>query len=222
MTARTIAIDGPASSGKGTAARAVARALGHAYVDTGAIYRSVAWAARRRGVSWDDPQALGALAGSLDIGFAWDGERLVVTVDGEDVTDRIRTGEMGTGASAVSRHPSVRDALLALQRDLADQGGVVMDGRDIGTVVLPDAQLKVYLDASVDERARRRHAELRARGEEIGLEVIRKRIEARDRQDRERAVAPLRIADDAVVVDSTGRSPAEVVAEVIALARARG
>lgn len=222
MTARTIAIDGPASSGKGTAARAVARALGHAYVDTGAIYRAVAWSAARRGVSWDDAEALGALAAQLDLGFSWDGSRLVVSVDGQDVTDAIRTAEMGTGASAVSRHPQVRDALMDLQRGLAAKGGVVMDGRDIGTVVLPDADLKIYLDASVDERARRRHAELRARGEDVGLDAIRSTIEARDRQDRERAVAPLRVADDAVVVDSTGRSPESVVAEVIALARACG
>ncbi|HMV67426.1 MAG TPA: (d)CMP kinase, partial [Myxococcota bacterium] len=160
----TIAVDGPASSGKGTVARAVARALGYAYVDTGAMYRSVALVASRRGVGWDDEPALADLAAGLSFRFGWDGARLRVEVDGEDVTAAIRADTFGTGASRVSRLPRVRAALLDLQRALGAAGGVVMDGRDIGTVVLPAADLKVYLDADVHERARRRHAEIVGRG----------------------------------------------------------
>lgn len=217
-----IAVDGPGSSGKGTVARAVARALDYAYVDTGAMYRTVALVALRRGVDWDDAEAVAGLARGLDFAFRWDGDVLRVLVEGDDVTRDVRRDAIGTGASRVSRHPPVRDALLALQRDLAAKGGVVMDGRDIGTVVLPDAELKVYLDASLEERARRRHEELLRRGDTVKYQIVHDALEARDRRDSERDVAPLRPADDAVRLDSTEMTIRQVVERVLALAVARG
>lgn len=216
-----IAVDGPASSGKGTVARGVARALGYAYVDTGSMYRSVALFAAERGVDWSEAEAVAEVAASLCFDFAWDGDTLRVRVDGRDVTLEIRTGEMGIGASDVSAHPPVRAALLGLQRSMGAEGGVVMDGRDIGTVVLPEAELKVYLDASLAERARRRWAELVARGEEVERSVVERDLAERDRQDRERAVAPLKVAEDAVVVDTTSMSIDEAIEAVLSLARER-
>lgn len=217
-----IAIDGPASSGKGTVARAVAQLLGYRYVDTGAMYRAVALVAREHQLSWDDGPALGRLAARLRFDFAWDEDVLRVWVDGRDVTRTIRQDGMSIGASAVSRHPEVRNALLGLQRDLGAQGGVVMDGRDIGTVVLPGAELKVYLDASLDERARRRHEEIVRRGEVVHLDDVRANMDARDRQDASRDVAPLRVADDAIVVDTTDMTVPSVVRRIKELARERG
>lgn len=210
-----IAVDGPGSSGKGTVARKVAKALGYAYVDTGAMYRAVAVVARERGLDLDDAEGVAELARRLGFAFGWDGETLGVRVDGVDRTSDIRGAAVGLDASRVSRHPPVRDALLGLQRELAAAGGVVMDGRDIGTVVLPDADLKVFLDASLDERARRRHDELRQRGEAVSVDDVRRDLATRDKQDRERPVAPLRPADDAVILDSTGSSVEEVVATVL-------
>lgn len=215
----TITVDGPASSGKGTVARAVARELGYAYVDTGAMYRAVALCAERRGVSWEDEAALAALAAGLRFRFSWQGELLRVEVDGEDVTSEIRLDQYGTGASRVSRLAAVRLALLGLQRALGAAGGVVMDGRDIGTVVLPDAELKIYLDADVQVRAQRRYEEILRRGEEADLEQVLAAMVERDRLDMQRDVAPLRPADDAVVIDSTGRTPQAVTEQVLVLAK---
>ncbi|MEM6931139.1 MAG: (d)CMP kinase [Myxococcota bacterium] len=217
----TIAVDGPGSAGKGTVARSVARELGYRYVDTGAMYRAVAWAAHQRGVAWDDAEGAGAVARSVTIDFRWDGELQRVLCDSVDVTDAIRTAEMGAGASAVSVHPPVRDALLGAQRALGAGGGVVMDGRDIGTVVLPDADLKVFLDASLEERARRRHAELVARGRDVTLTEVTAALAARDDQDRNRAAAPLRKADDAISLDTTGLSIEQATQAVLRLARER-
>jgi cytidylate kinase len=214
-----IAVDGPGSSGKGTVARAVARALGYQYVDTGCMYRAVALLASRQGISWDEAEPLGALAAQLHFSFGWDGDVLRVAVDGEDVTSVLRRDEVGQGASRVSRHPSVRQALLGLQRSLGASGGVVMDGRDIGTVVLPDADLKIFLDADLAERARRRHEELLQRGEIVSLQEVQTALEARDRQDREREVAPLRPAPDAVLLDTTRMSISEVVSAIVSMAR---
>jgi cytidylate kinase len=219
----SIAIDGPASSGKGTVARGVARALHYHYVDTGAMYRAVALVALRRGVPWEDSEELGALASGLHFRFEWDDDDVLhVIVDGEDVTRAIREDALGTGASTVSRHPEVREALLGLQRALGKQGAVVMDGRDIGTVVLPGAELKVYLDADLDERARRRHDELLRRGESYTFDDVRSALRARDRQDSERAAAPLRVAEDAVVVDTTELSIPQAIRKVLELAHERG
>lgn len=217
----TIAVDGPGSAGKGSVARGVAKALGYQYVDTGAMYRAVALFARRHGVSWDDAEGVAEIARRLRFAFDWDGDVLRVEVDGEDVTREIRADEVGQGASRVSTHPQVRSALLALQRALGERGGVVMDGRDIGTVVLPDADLKVFLDASLDERARRRHEELVRRGEAVHFAEVRAALEARDRQDRHRAVAPLVAAEDAMVVDTTDLTIRNAVDALLALVAER-
>ena len=217
MAEIAIAIDGPASSGKGTVARAVAEHLGYAYVDTGAMYRSVGLRALTRGVDPRDPVATAEIARSLHFGFDWHHGKLRVIVDGEDVTRAIRAEDVGKAASAVAVHPDVRAALLQTQRDLGAGGGVVMDGRDIGTVVLPTSELKIFLDASLDERARRRHRETPGSLQED----IRREIAARDAQDSGRATAPLCKADDAVVIDTTGHSVEEVVAEVVRLAEER-
>jgi len=212
-----IAIDGPGSAGKGTVAKGVARKLGYQYVDTGAMYRAVALLAERRGVSLDSEPDLTELAASLDFSFGWDGDVLRVLVDGQDITRDIRTEAAGQGASRVSALPGVRQALLDLQRRLARVGGVVMDGRDIGTVVLPSAQVKVFLDASLEERARRRHEELLRRGEVIAYSDVLRDLEERDSRDRDRETAPLRPADDAVIIDSTDLSIRQVVDRVLAL-----
>ncbi|MEC8193241.1 MAG: (d)CMP kinase [Myxococcota bacterium] len=216
-----IAIDGPASSGKGTVAREVARRLGYAYIDTGAMFRVVALVAEENGVAWTDEQRVSELAESIDIDFAvFQGERQL-TVGGRPLSDRIRGEHIGSGASAVATFPAVRKALLERQRALASRGGVVMDGRDIGSVVLPDAQLKIYLDASVAVRASRRHAEMRARGERVSLDAVRADIIARDHQDKNRRHAPLVRAEGAVYIDTSHQTVEEAAAAIAALARER-
>jgi len=217
-----IAIDGPAASGKGTVARALAAALGYAYVDTGTLYRALALRAVRLGCPLDDEPALADLAARLPVQLAWDGERLRVVLDGEDVSEAIRSEENGQRASAVARLPAVRRALLGLQRSLAAVGGVVMDGRDIGSVVMPDADLKLYLDASLEERARRRLRELHQQGIDAEFEQTRREVAARDAQDSGREVAPLRVLPDAWRVDTTGLDPDQVVQVVLREARRRG
>lgn len=218
----TIAIDGPASSGKGTVARLVAAALGYRYVDTGAMYRSVALLGERAGLARQDGPPWAALIGGLDFDLRWADGALAVRVNGEDLSAAIRTETVGQGASAVAALPAVRAALLERQRALGRAGGVVMDGRDIGTVVLPEAQLKVYLDAAPQERARRRALELEARGVQQPAEQVLSELLARDAQDSGRATAPLRQADDAVYLDSTGLDPQAIAAQIVALAHARG
>ncbi|MFT5682081.1 MAG: cytidylate kinase [Myxococcota bacterium] len=215
-----IAIDGPASSGKGTVARLTARRLDYAYVDTGAMYRTVALIASRRGVSDDDGAALGALTAGLTFRFAWDGERLRVFVNEEDVSDTIRAEAVGQGASRVSVHPPVRTALLDQQRALAVGGGVVMEGRDIGTVVLPNAELKIFLDASLDVRATRRTAEMTRRGLAASLSDIREEIRVRDVRDRTRPVAPLKQAPGAIYVDTSDMTAASAAEHIASLAEA--
>ena len=219
-----IALDGPAASGKGTVARAVARALGYRYLDTGAMYRAVALQAERLGVPWSDAQALAHIAEALPLDFQWEGDHVTVLLDGQDVTDQVRGQRVGQGASAVAVHPPVRAALVRRQQALARDGGVVVDGRDIGTVVLPAAELKVYLDASPTERARRRQAELVRRDPQGAptLAQVLDEVTARDAQDAGRATGPLSIADDAVVVDTTSLDIPQAIQAVLALARARG
>jgi cytidylate kinase len=210
-----IAIDGPASSGKGTVARMVARTLGYAYIDTGAMYRAVALRAQEEGIDLGDGARLGALAASIDFRFRWDGEQLQI-LDGErDLSREIRTETVGRGASAVAVLPAVRAALLGRQRALGADGGVVMDGRDIGTVVLSDAGLKIFLDAAPSERARRRHAELVLKDPGLTYEVVLADLIARDKQDSQRAAAPLRRAEGARLVDSTGQTIEAVVATIL-------
>ncbi len=213
-----IAVDGPASSGKGTVARRVAQLLGYQYVDTGAMYRTVGLLCLRQGVDVRDAAAAAEVARHIDFAFAFREGALVVYADGEDVSFAIRGEKVGAAASAVAVHPPVRSALLGLQRALGAAGRVVMDGRDIGTVVLPGAQLKIYLDASLDERARRRHAELPDRA----YADVRAELAARDAQDMGRATAPLKAAADAIHLDSTRLTIDEVVNEVVRLARERG
>ena len=216
-----IAIDGPSASGKGTVSRAVASALGFTYLDSGALYRTVALLGSEKGLSLDDGVGLAALIAQTDVRVLYEKGRMDVLVNGPPVGDAIRSESMGQGASRVAKLPEVRQALLTLQRELAQEGGVVMDGRDIGTVVLVNAELKIYLTASVQARAQRRHEEQLSRGIESDLKAVAEALTARDTQDINRVHAPLKQAADATVVDSTGRSPEEVVAEIVGLARLR-
>ncbi len=216
-----IAVDGPASSGKGTVARLVAAALGYAYIDSGAMYRAVALFARRKGHSWEDEGALVDTVQQLRFGFAWEDAKLRVSVNGEDVTDLLRHENIGQGASMVALFPEVRRCLLEQQRTMGAHGGIVMDGRDIGTVVLPNARLKIFLDASVRERAIRRTQELQRRGEPAVLEDVETELTARDAQDRNRKTAPLLQASDAVYIDTTGLSADEVAGEIVQMAKMR-
>jgi cytidylate kinase len=208
-----IAIDGPAGAGKSSVARGVAEALGFTYLDSGAMYRSVALAALRAGVDLDDPGAMGELARSLRIGVA-NGR---VELDGRDVTDAIRSAEVTAAASRAAVHPLVREAMVERQRELIGNGRYVAEGRDIGTVVSPDAPLKVYLTASDEERARRRAAETGEAAEEVLKDQ-----RLRDARDQTRAHSALRPAADAVQIDTTGLPLAAVVGRVIELARERG
>src|SRR5215471_13692861 len=206
-----VAIDGPAGAGKSTAARMLAARLGYDLLDTGAIYRVMALLARRDGIAWNDGPGVAALAPGLKLAFRLDGDLNRVLVDGVDVSGDIRTPEISDGASRVSALPDVRAALLGIQRRLGANGGVVVEGRDIGTVVFPAAGAKFFLTATASERARRRVAELRAAGRPADLARTREEMRARDERDSTREVAPLRKADDAVEIDSSAMTPDEVV-----------
>lgn len=211
----TIAIDGPAASGKSTIGGLLAERLGYLYLDTGAMYRAVTWAALQKGLEISAEEAISALACTLDIEIARpeenDGRQYTVLADGEDVTWQIRDPEVDRHVSAVSAYAGVRQALTEQQRRIARQGSVVMVGRDIGTVVIPDADLKIYLDASPEVRARRRYLEILERGEQADYESILHDMKRRDRIDSHRQVAPLKAAKDAVRVDTDNLSIAEVL-----------
>jgi len=214
-----LALDGPAGAGKSTTARAVAAALGFAYLDSGALYRCVALAALDKGVSPDDDAALGELAASLDIRQSADGRFLL---DGRDVTERIRAPEVSQAASRSSACPSVRRALIDIQRGAVLEPGTVAEGRDIGTVIFPDADLKVFLDAEATERARRRTVELAAKAASAEtIARVGEEMAERDRRDSTRAVAPLAKADDALVMDTTFLTFEDVVAQIVAEVRKR-
>lgn len=209
-----VAIDGPSGAGKGTVARTVAATLHYRHIDTGAMYRAVAWKAGYAAVSLEDEDAVERLARAATIRLD-DGR---VVIDGHDVTTEIRTPAIDKAAAAVARLARVRAVLVDRQRRLGEQGGVVMEGRDISTVVFPAADVKIYLDAAADERARRRAADRsHSGGRESGLAGVQSDLQARDRTDSTRDVAPLSLADDAVYVDTTGMSIEDVVGQVMSL-----
>ena len=210
-----IAIDGPSGAGKSTVARGLAERLGYIYIDTGAMYRTIGWKARNEGIDPADEKRMADLCTRTAVTIKRDNNDPRFFADDIDVTGQIRTPEMGMMASAVSRSPAVRARLLTLQRDLGKDGGVVMDGRDIGTVVFPDADVKFFLDASAEERGRRRYLELKAKGMDVDLARITREIRERDAQDSGRALAPLRKADDAVLIDSSSMSIDDVLVRML-------
>ncbi len=229
-----ITIDGPAASGKSTVGYALAQALDYLFLDTGVMYRAVTWAALRRSLDVEDGETVGALAAELPLDVlppaddTGDGRQCTVLVGSEDVTTAIRSPQIDRNVSAVSAHATVRQALTAHQRRIgvrfgeghADKAGVVMVGRDIGTVVMPDAPLKVFLDATAEERARRRYEELQERGRAVDYAQVLDDINRRDQIDSNRALSPLAVAADAIVVDTTELTPQEVVERIVDLVRA--
>jgi cytidylate kinase len=222
----TIAIDGPAASGKSTIGELLARRLGYLYLDTGAMYRAVTWVAFEQGIDIADEEAITALAESVEINITRptvdDGRQYTVYANGQDVTWEIRRPEVDANVSPVSAYPGVRQALTDQQRRIGRRGCIVMVGRDIGTVVLPEADLKVYLEATAEERAHRRYREILERGEEADYEKVLSAMRRRDKIDSERVAAPLRPADDAIIVDTTELSIAEVLVKVEELIWAKG
>ncbi len=216
-----VTIDGPAGAGKSTVSRMLAERLGYRLLDTGALYRAVALAARRKHTSWDDAPALAEIARGLDMDFRMEGMKNHVFMGGEDVSAAIREPDISEGASRVSALPEVRDALLDVQRRLGAAGGVVVEGRDAGTVVFPDAAAKFFLTAAPDVRAHRRWSELHAAGMDIDATTVLADMIVRDHRDETRTTAPLRQAPDATRVDSTHLAPDEVVSEMERMIRAR-
>ncbi|MCC6490281.1 MAG: (d)CMP kinase [Candidatus Hydrogenedentes bacterium] len=214
-----VAIDGPAGAGKSTIARRVAEALGFAFLDTGAMYRAATWWAMHEGINLDDPAALEKATSEMDLDLQEDGGITRVCVKGHDVSDAIRTPEVTRNIHKLDRSPGVRALLVELQRATGSRGPTVAEGRDIGTVVFPKAKCKVYLDASIEERARRRAEEFTRKGLAVDIAEVRADIRTRDEKDMTRAVAPLRRADDAHVIDTTHMTPQEAVDAIVALAR---
>lgn len=212
-----VAVDGPAGSGKSTVAKEIAKALGILYIDTGAMYRTVGMACLKKGIDPTDESAVVTSLDSLDMKIFPEAGGQRILLDGEDITSRIRTEEIGKAASCVAAYQKVREKLVEIQQGLAKEQSVIMDGRDIGTKVLPDAEVKIYLDASVEERAKRRVGELEAQGKPADLETIREEIAQRDYQDMHRENSPLCRADDAVNVDTTGLDIPAVTEKLLAL-----
>ena len=216
-----IAIDGPGGADKSTLAKGLAKKLGFAYVDTGAIYRTVGFAARRRGIAPDDATAVSAMLKDIKVEARFEGGRQDMYLDGEFLGDRIREHEISHYASAVSAVPAVREYLFDMQRSIADENNVIMDGRDIGTVILPDAQLKIFLTATAEERAERRTRELEEKGQKADYAQILADIKERDERDSSRAIAPLKAADDAVLFNNSGYTPEQSLSEALAIVKDR-
>ena len=217
----SVAIDGPAGAGKSTLAKAAARVMGFIYVDTGAIYRTVGFAAKRAGIAPDDAAGVTALLPGLSIDITYIGDTQHMLLDGEDVSDWIRTPEMSDYASNVSAMPAVRAYLMHMQRQMAERYNVIMDGRDIGTVVLPNAGLKVFLTAAVEKRAARRHLELAEKGINTTFEEVLRDMRIRDERDSNREAAPLRAAEDAVILDTGDLTLEESIQALLDLIQAR-
>jgi cytidylate kinase len=217
-----ICVDGPSGSGKGTLAQRLASHLGFHLLDSGALYRIVGFAALDQGVAWDDEPSVTQIARDLDVSFVTTDLGVRVNYCGRDVTEPVRSVRGGEGASAVAAIPSVRDALLTRQRELAMAPGLVADGRDMGTVVFPDAPVKIFLEASALARAQRRQSQLQLQGEDVSLPRLLEAIEARDTRDRTRSVSPLVPADDAVIVDSTDLTANAVFERVMSHVVAKG
>lgn len=214
-----VAIDGPAGAGKSTIARAAAAQLGFVYVDTGALYRTIGLAVCRRGIDGTDVPGILATLPEIQVGLTYQDGAQHVLLDGEDVSDAIRTPQISAYASQVSSVPEVRAYLLDLQRDLARRQSVIMDGRDIGTVILPDAKVKIFLTASPEKRAARRCAELREKGQDVTVEGILADMERRDALDASRAAAPLKQAEDAVLVDTSDLTLEQSIEAVLTVIR---
>ena len=218
MKKLVVAIDGPAGAGKSTVAQLAAKELGYTYIDTGAMYRAVAWKVLQQGGEVTYEKIL-AVVSDIDVDLSYENGKTTVRVDGQDVTSEIRTPEVSHIVSKVAALGPVREKMVDLQRKMAERGGVLMDGRDIATNVLPGADVKIYLTASIAERANRRYKELREKGLAVDLADIEHDIAARDKADMEREISPLVQADDATLLDTTGMTIPEVVARIIGMCR---
>lgn len=217
-----IAIDGPAAAGKSTVAKKVAKELNYIYIDTGAMYRAITLKAIEHKLDLNDEQALYQLLVETDINLLHSEGTQIVTLDGRDVTEKIRNDQVTENVSVVSKHRLLREKMVADQRSLAEEANVVMDGRDIGSHVIPDAEVKVFLVASVDERARRRHKENQKKGSQVSLEQLKEEIEKRDRFDMEREISPLVKAEDAIELDTTSLSIDQVVEQILLIIEQEG
>lgn len=220
--APVITVDGPSGSGKGTISYKLAQHLGWHFLDSGALYRLVALAAQNHAIGMDNQEAIVTLAAHLDVQFETRGESTRIILEGEDVTDAIRTEKVGNAASQVAAIGAVREALLARQRDFRGAPGLIADGRDMGTVVFPDATLKIFLTASAEERAKRRYKQLNDKGLDVNLADLLREISERDKRDTERAISPLVPAADAILVDTTGIPVDKVFDKVLSLCGERG
>ena len=218
MKKLVVAIDGPAGAGKSTVAQLAAKELGYTYIDTGAMYRAVAWKVLQQGGEVTDEKIL-AVIPDIDVDLSYENGKTTVRVDGQDVTGEIRTPEVSHIVSQVAALGPVREKMVDLQRKMAERGGVLMDGRDIATNVLPGADVKIYLTASIAERANRRYKELREKGLAVNLADIERDIAARDKADMEREISPLVQAEDATLLNTTGMTIPEVVARIIGMCR---